>query len=52
MRFLHQMLTYGMHAAIGVYSNLDCIQVSDISWANSIPNLWLDPQQYFSLTCP
>jgi Leucine-rich repeat (LRR) protein len=33
-------------------SNLNCIEVSDVSWANSIPNLIIDPQQYFSLSCP
>ena len=33
-------------------SNLNCIEVSDVSWANSIPDLMIDPQQYFSLSCP
>jgi len=32
-------------------SSLDCIKVFDVSWANSISTM-LDPQQYFSLTCP
>jgi len=31
---------------------LNCIEVSDVSWANSIPDLTIDPQQYFSLSCP
>ena len=35
-----------------VNSNLNCIEVSDVSWANSIPDLMIDPQQYFSLSCP
>jgi len=33
-------------------SNLNCIEVSDVSWANSITILTIDPQQYFSLSCP
>ena len=32
--------------------NLNCIKVSDVSWANSIPDLTIEPQQYFSLSCP
>jgi len=33
-------------------TNLNCIKVSDVSWANSTIDLYLDPQQYFSLSCP
>ena len=33
-------------------NNLDCITVSNVSWANSLSTLSLDPQQYLSLSCP
>ena len=32
--------------------SLYCIQVGNISWANSIPNLTLEPQHYFNTNCP